>query len=56
MSTSKGSEKQDPRGRPKRAQPQYQFTEKLPPGVTPEEARERVVAALGHLVAQGLGR
>jgi len=47
-----------PRGREKRsvakprgrAQHVYQFTERLPEGVTPEEARERVLAVLGSLI------
>ena len=30
--------------------PVWTFTEKLPQGVTPEQARERVVAALAGLV------
>ena len=34
----------------KRSQPLYQFVDHLPEGVTPAEARERVVAAFGAVL------
>lgn len=44
------------RGRPNRARPMYEFVDRLPDGVTPAEARERVIAALGTLIAMGAAR
>jgi hypothetical protein len=34
----------------------YEFVDRLPDGVTPAEARERVIAALGTLIAMGAAR
>jgi len=42
--------KNETAARGKRAQHLYQFTERLPEGVTPEQGRERVLAALGALL------
>ena len=42
--------KQDSKRRPERAKPTYIFTDRLPDGVTPEQAHERVIAVLGSVI------